>query len=280
MCGFVDSHSKLKHVRRSNIAFWVSVALFAVLPAQVASAQSFRNCKTLKAKYPNGVAINFGVIGTSGAEINRAVYLRNQRLDRDKDGIICEDKLKQNPPTTTTTIPLTCTQGGRCKVGDTGPGGGIVFFATNTNQIWGQALEAAPQSISWNAQGLDPRALWGCRGISIPAARGSGIGQGRANTLAIVKECALPGSGPQVAEGLSIGGKDDWFLPSIEELRLLYTFRGFVPGLSVGGYWSSTESDADRALVGGFDDGIIGGSGWKDNAFFIRPIRYIQPISG
>ena len=109
MCGFVDSHSKLKHVRRSSIAFWVSVALFAVLPAQVASAQSFRNCVTLKAKYPNGVAINFGVIGTSGAEINRPVYLRNQRLDRDKDGIICEDEWAQSlsATTTTTTVPVT-----------------------------------------------------------------------------------------------------------------------------------------------------------------------------
>jgi len=85
------------------------MVVFAVLPAQVASAQSFRNCATLKAKYPNGVAINFGVIGTSGAEINRAVYLKNQRLDRDKDGIICEDEWAQSLATssTTTTVPVT-----------------------------------------------------------------------------------------------------------------------------------------------------------------------------
>jgi len=88
------------------------MVVFAVLPAQVASAQSFRNCATLKAKYPNGVAINFGVTGTSGAEINRAVYLKNQRLDRDKDGIICEDEWAQSlatstTTTTTTTVPVT-----------------------------------------------------------------------------------------------------------------------------------------------------------------------------
>lgn len=85
------------------------MVVFAVLPAQVASAQSFRNCATLKAKYPNGVAINFGVIGTSGAEINRAVYLKNQRLDRDKDGIICEDEWAQSLATSTTTTTTTTT---------------------------------------------------------------------------------------------------------------------------------------------------------------------------
>lgn len=77
-----------------------------LLQWNVAEAQTFRNCKAVKVKYPNGVAINFGRIGTSGAEINRAIYLRNQRLDRDKDGVICENELKQNPTTTTTTTTL------------------------------------------------------------------------------------------------------------------------------------------------------------------------------
>jgi len=80
-----------------------------LLPWNVAEAQTFKNCRALKAKYPNGVAINFAVMGTSGAEINRVVYLRNQRLDRDKDGLICENEFKQNPTTTTTTTMLPTT---------------------------------------------------------------------------------------------------------------------------------------------------------------------------
>lgn len=77
-----------------------------MLTGSIVKAQTFKNCGTLRTKYPNGVAINFQVMGTSAAEINRAIYLRNQRLDRDKDGVICEDELKQNPTTTTTTTTL------------------------------------------------------------------------------------------------------------------------------------------------------------------------------
>lgn len=82
-----------------------------LLPWSNAEAQWFKNCKAVRAKYPNGVAINFGVIGTSGAEINRTIYLRNQRMDRDKDGLICEDELKQNPTSTTAITTTTLSTG-------------------------------------------------------------------------------------------------------------------------------------------------------------------------
>jgi hypothetical protein len=79
------------------------------LPWNVAEAQTFKNCAAVKAKYPNGVAINFGAIGTSGAEVNRADYLRNQRLDRDNDGLICENEWAQSIGGTTTSTASTTT---------------------------------------------------------------------------------------------------------------------------------------------------------------------------
>lgn len=81
-----------------------------LLPWSSVEAQYYKNGKAVRANYPNGVTINFGEIGTGGAEVNRAVYLRNQRLDCDKDGLICENEWLQslgNTTTTTTTIPVT-----------------------------------------------------------------------------------------------------------------------------------------------------------------------------
>lgn len=95
--------------RRGFVLAVGAAVLFVALPVGRVEAQTFRNCAAVRAKYPNGIAINFAVMGTSGAEINRSVYLRNQRLDRDKDGLICEDEWAQSigNTTTTTTAPVT-----------------------------------------------------------------------------------------------------------------------------------------------------------------------------
>ena len=110
-----DRHSFV-FVKRISILVVAFVVLLTLLPLTIVEAQSFRNCAAVKAKYPNGVAINFGVICTSGAEINRQVYLANQRLDRDTDGLICEDEWAQSigtgsattltPAVTSTVAPL------------------------------------------------------------------------------------------------------------------------------------------------------------------------------
>jgi len=103
-------------IKRPHLFLVVSVVFLTLLPWKVAEGQTFKNCRAVRAKYPSGVAINFSVTGTSRAEINRVVYLRNQRLDLDKDGLICENENLQSigttttvPVTTTTTVPVTTT---------------------------------------------------------------------------------------------------------------------------------------------------------------------------
>lgn len=72
-------------------------------------ATSFKNCAALNKVYVDGIAINFSVVGTSNARIDRKLYLKNQRFDRDRDGLICENEYQQSigltPSTTTTTLP-------------------------------------------------------------------------------------------------------------------------------------------------------------------------------
>jgi len=296
--GRVNKKTEVKPARNGIVAKWREVVMALFLMATVfyalpetAEAQTFKNCAAVKAKYPNGVAINFAAMGRSRAEINRDIYLRHQRLDRDKDGVICEDEVLQNPPTaststtttstttSTTTIPRTCAQGGRCSIGDIGPGGGIVFYVARSSQIWGQALEAAPIT-EW--RGSDSRAVWACPGLAIPAARGRNIGDGQRNTLAIIENCPAPGTAAYLADSLSIGGKDDWFLPSLEETRLLYAYRNIVPGLSGAVYWTSTEFDgpqpSERAYAVGFTSTNWPdySNGFKSYTLYVRPIRYVR----
>ena len=274
-----------------RIVVLLIISLLAISNTSVAQAKTYQNCYQLTGDFPYGVAQGYYRVGTSNASINRKIYTSNKKLDTDYDGIVCEVENLQNPPTTTTTttttttIPRTCAQGGRCSVGDIGPGGGIIFYAPSTNQTWGQALEAAPQSKVWNSQELDPKAKWGCKGVAIPAARGRNVGEGLKNTLAIIKDCPTSGIAAKLAESLSFGGKDDWFLPSLEETILLHGAREIVPGLFGAVYWTSTEWDSneasDRAFAVGFTSPTwpIYANGFKDYELYVRPIRYVSPAN-
>jgi hypothetical protein len=128
-------------------------------------------------------------------------------------------------------------------IGDTGPAGGIVFYITTDDGMHG--LEAAPVD-----QGT---AAWGCLFYSIGAA-GTAIGTGAANTTAIVAGCADAGTAAKVADAYTLNGYRDWFLPSKDELNLLYVVGGF----GNSHYWSSSEVDSGNARGQSFSSGYQG----------------------
>jgi hypothetical protein len=61
---------------------------------KAAAAKVFKNCTELNKVYPGGVArpgaINVGGTTKKAPKYNKALYLANQKSDRDKDGIACE----------------------------------------------------------------------------------------------------------------------------------------------------------------------------------------------
>jgi len=138
---------------------------------------------------------------------------------------------KKVPTPTPITAPLTCATGGTCVVGSTGPAGGIVFYVSGTRR-----LEAAPAdlpgSVAWCNNDL----------TDITGAVGTSVGTGSANTTAMVAGCTS-GAGNS-ARSYSGGGKNDWFLPSKDELNQLYVHRAVVGGFTTGAYWSSSQFQA------------------------------------
>lgn len=158
-------------------------------------------------------------------------------------------------------------QGKTYKVGDKGPAGGWIFYDKGNNSGGWRYLEAAPED-----QG---EAAWGCDGTSIPGAGGTAIGTGKANTAAIIKNCGEPGIAAKVAVRYRGGGKSDWFLPSQDELHLLYeNLRETVVGggVVVIDYWSSSEYNANYAGRKGFAGGYTHGTN-KSYSYWVRAIR-------
>ena len=146
------------------------------------------------------------------------------------------------------------------KVGDTGPAGGKVFYLSDSNGLHG--LEAAPADQS--------TVKWGCYGTFV-GGTGTAVGTGKANTAAIKATCDA-GTAAQVAANYSLNGFTDWYLPSEDELHLLYAQEVVVGGFANFIYWSSTEFDALYAWDHLFGKG---GRGY-DNKGATLPVRAVR----
>ena len=187
-------------------------------------------------------------------------------------------------PSTSTAIKTSCATGGECRVGDTGPGGGIVFYVSSTPQFWGRYMEAAPNR--WNGSYGDLRHNSGCYGLSILDARAVGLGSGKQNTDLIVSACFESNIAARVTYDLVINGKSDWFLPSRDELNAMYPHReaiGFRLAENNQVYASSTWPSAFNFSAQMFttdtDTGFISGRQFETTrttpySYFVRPIRY------
>ena len=161
-------------------------------------------------------------------------------------------------------------------IGDTGPAGGWIFYdngsyttATATIPSW-RYLEAAPSDQSTSAE-------WGCYEVLISGADGTAVGTGEQNTIDIEAGCTTANTAADICANLSLGGYDDWFLPSKDELNLMYTNLHTAVGDSVGGfvddyYWNSSEYDDSHAWIQSFEYGGQFNSN-KSGTVRIRAVR-------
>jgi hypothetical protein len=145
--------------------------------------------------------------------------------------------------------------------------GGIVFYLIGS--VGG--LIAAP---------TDHFGAWGCNGTPIPGADGTFLGDGAQNTIDIEAGCATAGTAADICANLVLSGYTDWYLPSKDELNLMYQNigQGNALGLgNVGGfddsyYWSSSETDSTNAWR---QDFFLGNqfNGNKTGSYTVRAVR-------
>jgi hypothetical protein len=157
---------------------------------------------------------------------------------------------------------LTCATGGTCEIGDTGPGGGKVFYVSATNftstgsdcNTACKYLEAAPVAqstwIAWATttancyslnsstgnQDCQKNSIYSGTGQTAKMTASEAIGMGMSNTVAIVArhDAATPSISKALyaaglAESYSVNGKTDWHLPSRLELNQLCRYAGNQP---------------------------------------------------
>ena len=156
-------------------------------------------------------------------------------------------------------------------IGDTGPGGGKVFYDKRDNTGGWRYLEAAP--VNQATYGVDGLA-WASSSFESTDISGTltAIGTGKSNTALIL---ATDPDAPAalVCKNYNGGGKNDWFLPSKDELNEFYEQRSiFGIGDPALPYWSSSQDNYYLVCIQNFATGFQGYSD-KPNTFTVRAIR-------
>ncbi len=178
----------------------------------------------------------------------------------------------------------TCAQGGTCVVGDTGPGGGKVFYVAATQQSWGRYLEAAPANWSGGADNQASNVTKWCE--ATPSIDGTtftgfwnGLGYGYSNTYD-TRLNVCTGGAIYNARAYRGGGFTNWYVPNNTELALMAdssvrTMLGLVNDLAKWGYWGSFQA-SDTGYIGSLVTSSWGiGATVKSESGknYMRPIR-------
>jgi hypothetical protein len=153
------------------------------------------------------------------------------------------------------------------EIGDTGPAGGLVFYDRGAIADGWRYLEAAPTDQS------DGVAWYNGTHI-LTGADETAIGSGSANTDAIIAAQGTGSYAAQICADLDLGGYDDWFLPSADELDAMFDNLAHygLGSFSAEIYWSSTETMDDFADCQYMGSGSANDSE-KNNTYRVRAAR-------
>jgi hypothetical protein len=170
-----------------------------------------------------------------------------------------------------------------CVLGDTGPGGGKIFYITPSSRFACGVflsetcfyLEAAPNT--WSGTTSDPLKAWSTTTIGEPVAlRAIGSGYKNSNNISGQDSTTAHYS----ARNYFGGANQDWYVPSYSELEQLYLQRTLIGGFQTTGcYWTSTQRDSGQnrhlyAWQQGFGKSSWGvGLYGKTQSCYVRPIR-------
>ncbi|MEQ1745972.1 MAG: DUF1566 domain-containing protein [Saprospiraceae bacterium] len=160
--------------------------------------------------------------------------------------------------------------------------GGYVFYVDETGQ---HGLAAAPADVTVSPS-MGPGSTWfwnSGNGSSVNEANGTAVGVGYDNTRTIVDQTDDYEDlrAAWVCHELVADGYSDWFLPSKDELSLMYQnlrlqgIGNFVTTINDSSdYWSSSSvfSDSDEAWYINFGSGTVA-STEKNNNKRVRPVR-------
>lgn len=154
-------------------------------------------------------------------------------------------------------------------------GGGVIFH------LW-QDASGVEHGLIVDKTDLSTAQAWSNINQTLIGASAQSSWDGLSNSNAIFGQAGHTNSAASLCLNSTNGGQNDWYLPSLQELNMLwnnyYTVAralALIAGatqLQFTAYWGSTESDSGMAWAFNFDNGV-GNSANKINAFSVRAVR-------
>jgi hypothetical protein len=138
--------------------------------------------------------------------------------------------------------------------------GGIIFYLDSTKK---HGLVCAPFDAG--------AAKWGCEMTEV-GATSPGIGDGALNTKMILAACTEEKISAKICDSAVINFYDDWFMPSKDELQLMYLNVHQKGKGNFGSIYHSSTEIGSSAWALDFSEGIPY-SLWKGGTVLVRPAR-------
>jgi len=155
-------------------------------------------------------------------------------------------------------------------------GGGVIFY------LWKDA-QGVEHGLIVDKTNLSTSQVWSNIDSTLVGTSAQSTWDGLSNSNAIVMQAGHTNSAAALCLNSTNGGQSDWYLPSIDELSLLWhnildvdkslsNMGGAMPLLNTSSYSSSTEVNATEALVFSF----FYGHAYYDGKYLPHAVRAIR----
>jgi len=157
--------------------------------------------------------------------------------------------------------------------------GGVIFH------LWKDSL-GFEHGLVLDITDLSTSQVWSNMDQTMIGPSAQSTWDGLNNSIAIVNQVGHTNSAAEICLNSTNGGRSDWYLPSIQELNMLwnnyYTLARSLSQISgaselaLAGYWSSTEMDHQYTWAFSFRYGSAfanGNDGLKSYPYHVRAVR-------